>query len=523
MEGTKEQPQLSPLRQRQAKRLAAQQKESKPEEISRRGLLKGALGLVGLAVTTGAPFDILSNLESSTPPPSSQPITQPPIPPLEDQVVQTEVFQIPDYLKQDYKLLNESLELSPEYPEPKPNQAPSKRQLKEKEYVERCLQDSDPKRKLERIDRGLMVIGDYRQRIRLIEERWKLRQEGQTGLRMLTDEEITWAANQNNDGTTLGIHPEVLAICTDAYFQARELLLQLQTEKGDKFLRYLRPDLYLMKEKGELPAELEARLDNLTIDEVLMNPGGMAELVCRETDPQIPKFKDANGAVTKYYRYGIAHIGHVAAKPQLKTHATEETDENKKERELQESSLTKLIGKISEDTKIQIGPNEFTMINYNEDRVIGSEAQEGDIRAGALGFQFMPFTALAEYDFNKQSFGKGINPFGLEAIVGAYIMLTRGTISVEQSTGYKAYQKFGYLRGTYTRQGKPELGRSLREDAIDKWNSHQYEINKVLETADNYYEKIIKKGVYEGKIVPLYKNKPLIFTPLYKIAARKAA
>ena len=425
-----------------------------------------------------------------------------------------EAPKIAEYLIEDYKLLNEILAQPIDYPEPKPDKEfkLSKRQTKEKEYIDRCLApDSDPKKKLERIDRGFMVIGDYKLRIQLLKERFKLRQEGNSGLRKITEEEITWAKSRIKEDFSEGIHPEVLAICTDAYFQTRELLFKLKAEKGDKFLRFMRPDLYLLKEKGDLTPELEAKLDNLSVDDILMNPGGMAELVCQETDPKIPPDKDNSGKIIKkYQRKGFAHIGHVAAKPQLKTNVEKETEKQAAERVKQEASLTEIIGIISKDTKIQTGPGEYIMLQYNEHRVPGSIAGEGDIRAGALGLQFMPATALSEYNFNKENFNIGFNPFGLEAVVGAYIMLSRGMISVDQDTGKKAYLRFGYLKGEYPRKGQEDLGKSLRHDAIERWNPHDFEIKQVLKAADDYYDKVIGPRVFEGKIVPMYENRPIV-------------
>lgn len=357
-----------------------------------------------------------------------------------------------------------------------------------------------------------MVLGDDRKRIELLKTRWELREKygEEIGLRKLTEEEKSWCKKQTGGGENDGIYPEVLAICTDAYFEAREKLLKLQKKKGERFLRYLRPDLYLYRDRGEVS---EAQLQVITIDDLLMNPGGMAELVCTESDSKIPAHRDQNGQIVKYPRYALSNIGSVAAKPQLKTNKAVESEKNVKDRVEQETSLTELISLISQDTQKQAGQDEPIILKYNEHRVPGSQAGEGDVRGGALGVQFMPATALTEYKFHQENFDAGFNPFGLDAVVGIYVVIARGVIQVNQKTGERYGPRNGYLRGN------GEFGRDLRYYAIDKWNQQPDQTRQILRTAESYYDHIMDGGFFDRKVVPIYNNKKYTLSPLYNQAA----
>jgi len=268
---------------------------------------------------------------------------------------------------------------------------------------------------LKGIDQGFWVFADSSNRAKLLNLRWALREKGE-GLRPLPQEKIDWAKSQN-------IKPEVLAIAIDAYEKARIIakdLIDAQKLRDDE--------------------------TKVTPDEVLINPGGMAQLIDYET-----------GDVHHYSRYSFTNIGDGVSIEQFKGDSVYIDRMTK--------SLTDLCREISKNTGLK----------FDAARIPGSKPVNPNDGGGAISIQFMPDNALSIYDmvldYTKDK--TKLNVFDVtDATVMAYIFLARHE---------SYYPRYGYRRGVI----KDQI------NALRKWNDDTNEVNTILEVAIDYFKKFI--------------------------------
>lgn len=293
----------------------------------------------------------------------------------------------------------------------------NKRDSLENVYLSLVEQNPTPKR----IDQGFWVFADSSNRAKFLNLRWALREKGE-GLKPLTQEKIDWAKLQN-------IKPEVLSIAIDAYEKARIIakdLIDAQRLRDDE--------------------------TKVTPDEVLINPGGMAQLIDYET-----------GDIHHYSRYSFTNIGDGLSIEQFKGDSLYIDKMTK--------ALTDLCGEISRNTGL----------NFDPTRIPGSKPVNPNDGGGAISIQFMPDNALSIYDmvlhYTKDK--TKLNVFDVtDATVMAYIFLARHE---------SYYPRYGYRRGVI----KDQI------NALKKWNDDPREVNTILEVAVDYYKKFID-GKPEG-------------------------
>lgn len=276
---------------------------------------------------------------------------------------------------------------------------------------------------LKQVDMGLITISDPELRKDLISLRYKLREKGTPGLRQLTKEELNWSKENK-------IHPEVLGIATDQYFEAKKMLEEYMKRVGrDQFLKQFRPDLLNEVKEGRLT---KTQLDAITVDDMLINPGGAAALIDFETA-------------------GLINTGAQPAYDQLSPR--------------EQGIFTEIIGDISEETGLNIDPK----------NVPGSEA-------GASGLQFMPETTSRLRQTFRKLFSFNFNHLDpRSAIKGIYLMLAQGE-EVIDSKGNPGF-RHGYAKGA--------IFEKFRKFAILKWNQLQEELDAILKGAISYYNQII--------------------------------
>lgn len=277
---------------------------------------------------------------------------------------------------------------------------------------------------LEDIDRGFWVIQSQELRARLLDLRHQLRQAGHPLLISLPEAQARWAKNyQFLPG--LGIHPETLAACLDSYPVARRAIASLRDQ--------LRPDL---KDQA------------ISIDDLMINPGGMAALSCYETGWDLGT----------NLSYGFSNIGgNLAALEINQTYLPTALN-----------SLNVLALRLRADTGLY----------YHLGNIIGSERGNPALNAsgGAIGMQFMPDNALRLYDLLSEA-GFKFNPFHLQSsLVAAWVFLARQEIF--EGGGIR----YGYRRNF------PVESRL----ALAKWNPLTPQINSVYKAAVNYFDNFLK-------------------------------
>lgn len=280
---------------------------------------------------------------------------------------------------------------------------PKRTQL-ENEYTDRARQASE-------IDAGLMLVVDKDSRRRLLDRRFQIRQtEKQANLKILNQDRISWARNN-------GIHEEALGICIDAYPKAKRIIEVLfETKQGD---------------------------------DMMINPGGMAALVRRETDSFID-------------------VGDVPAIKQINLEAFPGDRD----------SLKTLCRKISKDTGLKFVP----------ENIPGSKRGDTNenLSGGAIGLQFMPSKALAIYElFEKYDLQRNLesdqelhfNPFDpTSSVIGAWVFLAQ-----HEDLG-ELGERYGYRRGDQEKMLK----------ALMKWNNSKASAAKILEAASDYWNKFVR-------------------------------
>ncbi len=389
--------------------------------FSRRGFL--AIGLTALGIAAAKAIGIPNIPISSDPKEKSESIIPAPTP----QFTKTKPVATPTT---SASFETHSPQMKPVETDPKPKISAIEaivpipigapvRPKAEIEYANHALTIKD-------IDTGLMFLVDQIARRKLLETRFNIRQnEKQANLTILTQEKIDWA-EQN------GIIPEVLGICIDAYPKAQRVIAILKKD--------LRDDL----------KNNTAALSQITPDDIMINPGGMAALVRTETDSFID-------------------IGSVPAIKQINTASSEFAYDAE--------ALKTLCTKISKDTGLLFDPN----------NVPGSQRgnTSKNISGGAIGMQFMPSKALEIYNFfDKYNLRRNLetdpelhfNPFDPNmAVIGAWVFLAR-----HEDLGSLG-ERIGYMRGNDRKM----------EFALRKWNNVSSIAQKVIQNASDYWDRFI--------------------------------
>ncbi len=260
---------------------------------------------------------------------------------------------------------------------------------------------------LEGVDMALSVCADMDVRTYLINKRWELRQKGTPGMAQLTEDQLKFCDSQN-------ITPEILGMCLDAYEDAKQIIGKLKGE--------LRPDL------PEIDAEM-----------LMINPGGMAELIMQETS-------------------GFKTIGSKKAMTQLTS-------------EIDQESLVQLCALLSKDTGLQFDPH----------NVPGSDIGDPNVNwsGGAIGIQFMPGNALRYYRM-FQEVGEEANIFDpLQSIKMAWAFVAHHERVGPEPNAIR----WGYVKGDNT----------AIELAIRKWNNLDSEVNAIMGSAYQYYDEVVSR------------------------------
>lgn len=388
--------------------------------ITRRQFLSGIAGLAGTAILAKAGL-LNASLESP-----EQPKKIPAVAPIENPLPTPKVEKTP--IPYDY--LNEILSL--------PLKSPQRIQ-KETEYVKQIEQTQS----LQLIDQGFWVLSDINQRAHLLDLRYKLRTRENSKLIKLSQQQLNWVMEK-------GIHPEVLGICLDAENKAKGVIGALLAKNGGGVEKF-RPDLVRLKQFNHPQA---VDLTTVTIPGMMINPGGMSQLVCYETGLALNQ-QNTTGLDFNNSIYGFSFIGGKQAVTEINLNVFP-TDI---------PALKELCTLLKNDTSL----------NFIPENIPGSEwgNRNVNISGGAIGLQFMPNKALELYRLFDQVNIK-FNPFDLEsALIGAWVFLAKGELVGNTEVRY------GYLKGD----------KAKIIAAITKWNPFPDQINKIYNTAVDYYNR----------------------------------
>lgn len=368
-----------------------------------------------------------------------------PIRPEPDQPKKVESISPPEKVLTPTDLLNEILSFPLRSAE---------RIQKETEYVNRIRQSTnlEPTAKLKLIDSGFWVLSDINQRAYLLDLRYQQRGESNSGLSKLSSEQLKWAKETR-------IHPEVLGLCLDTEKKARDIIARLISLDGGKIDKF-RPDLVRLQEFNHPKA---VSLGSVMISDMMINPGGMARLVCYETGLARGK-EDAEGFLFNNFVYGFSFIGGKQAVTEINPEAF--------------PTAIPALRELCELLKINTG------LNFIPENIPGSEWRDKhiNISGGAIGLQFMPSKALEIY-YLLEKVNYKFNPFDLEsALIGAWVFLARGELIGNNEV------RFGYLKGHADKI----------KGAIAKWNPLADQINKIYNAAVDYYNKIIEPPLIQA-------------------------
>lgn len=399
------------------------QRYFREREISRRNFIGKAIAL-GIFVTTGLGLVKKAKETSINPLPWVQPVKQETIP----------ASQTPE-LSPNFPLLNDIL----------PKRLGSKdRFVSEQKYVKEA-------QTIEQVDFGFYAVTDKTLRAILLDKRYTLRLKDKEKYRQLTPEELDWAKTNK-------VHPEVLAICTDYYFAAKQMLEVKLIKMGkEEFFKWFRPDLFADPETKEAP------LHELTIEDLLPNPGILVGLMLKETGAT---YGDAN------HIYGGVFIGE---KPALELLAKEP------------EAIKGMINLYQDLNKL--GPQNGVPLKYDVNQIPAGPT--GDI--GTL--QFRPDTALREHAFLRDNFAFYLHPLSLKAVIAAAIFIAHGYNWGEK----KEKNQYGFISGelkkisNLTKKLLDKFKR-VREASFDKWNSNMVKV--LLEWGRKYQEDIIDTGIF---------------------------
>lgn len=275
-------------------------------------------------------------------------------------------------------------------------------------------------RNKEDVDLGFSTVSSPDLRQQLLLKRWGLRENGK--LPKLSKENVEWAKKRR-------MYPETLAVCVDAYQKAKEVIAKLANTKSFE--------------------QVKENIRQVGLDGVMINPGGMAELVCTETG-SLEEDSLATTNTAPEIRYGFMNTGEYPAIYQINDKHKYFTEEKK--------NLALLSQKLSRDLGY----------TYYPENIQGSARGdiEKNLSGGAIGLQFMPGNALKIYEL-MEKVGEKFNPFDPESsVVGAWIFLALN----------------GYKRGDSASQFK----------AIKGWNQDREQIETVFYAANDYYDQVIK-------------------------------
>lgn len=325
----------------------------------------------------------------------------------------------------------------------------SQRRLKEEELVNKA-------ETREEITLGFLVITHRDLRAELLDKRYELRLQGLAQMPKLKQEfikkTIAWAESK-------GYHPEVVLICQEAYEKAKPIIAQKIAIDKKGF----RPDLVykmqeLKKQHDSALEYVEAVFNNLTADTVMLNPGGLAELICTETGAQYRKrlFSPQPGREFKGLSYGFANLGEVAAIDQIK------------EPHFSKDDFCQLFNKIGAS---------FGLI-YNPQNIPGSVADAEDISGGAVA-GMMPNIALKKFE-ELAEYGIKYSPMEPESAALAMILrIAEGEVNL----GFGP--RYGYIRASS--KTRPVL-MAIKRASLAKWNGAKNQIDQIIESANSYFD-----------------------------------
>ncbi len=317
----------------------------------------------------------------------------------------------------------------------------------EKSLVEKVVSLSE-------IDRAFLVVTDPKLRSTLLSKRFEYRQKHPQETVQIPKKVLEWALKEE-------IHPEVLAICLEAYPKANSIIKELF--EGDR--QAFRPDLFYKEKIGDLP---KSTCNSLKADALMMNVGGMARLICTETGIGDRFNYQGNSFLVSY---GFANIGQKSALSQIQT-------DPKKGFAAAPAALRNICRKISQKTGLF----------FNPDNIPGSSVASGNVSGGAISVGMMPNTIEDTEELicpdKDQNLDKYLNPFDLkDAVALTWVILAKGYRITEGE------YRFGYLKGANL------TGENIRKAALGKWNRWEEQINKILNSANSYFESIIKSGL----------------------------
>jgi hypothetical protein len=269
---------------------------------------------------------------------------------------------------------------------------------------------------LEQIDKAFWAVTLKQLRAILLSKRWELRESGDypTELPKLSDDHKAWAAIRE-------MHPEVLALCHDTYQDAKNIIHKLRKE--------LRPDLP----------------DSIPTEELMINPGGMARLVCYETGPYV---------LTDDKMHGFSYMGEVPAIDEINDEAFPTAKD----------ALRRVVNKVNS----QFGTK------YIPENIPGSPRgnKSVNLSGGAItAVQMMPNHVDVLGDLFAR-INEPFHPWDLKSSLKA------SWIFIARREDVSGGVRHGY------RKGKPQE----MAWAIEKWNPHEDQINKILAAANDYWD-----------------------------------
>lgn len=290
---------------------------------------------------------------------------------------------------------------------------------------------------LEQLDRGLWVLANPQERIKLLEQRFNLRQNSEDSLvrsklTKLTPDLISWAEENR-------VPLEVLGICLDTQKIAKRVIQKLI----DKSIKDFRPDFFDPGRATQLPKDIMSEvktMQSINAERLMMNIGGMAMLMNYETG-------------------GFANIGSGAALAEINQEVF--------------GNAIKQMEEIAQRT------SKITGLKFVAKNIPGSLWTPGNKSGGAIGPQFMPGAALEMMNL-FESVGETLNIFHPSwAVIASWVFLARSQQVGRNKEGKNLYRE-GYL------VGDESIAASLREYTIGKWNPDQKQIDTVIGAANRF-------------------------------------
>lgn len=310
------------------------------------------------------------------------------------------------------------------------------------------------------IDQGLWVITSPKMRQSLLTLRYNLRySQADTRLNPLSDAKKEWTKEH-------GMSFETLAIALDAYPKAKRILEAIL--KNDK--AQFRPDIQYKEQIGLLP---KGTFANLTAEQMMINPGGMAKLIITETGGLAYEAENGHPAAHE----GFTTIGQHPA--------------------WDETNISIFpTGHISLDNLAKMLQYQ-TNINYQTRNIPGSARGDHQMNAsgGAVGIQIMPDNLMKilklvnNPDLQLADSDRWLNVFDLtDATVLAWIFLAQGVKVGNEDDAFR----IGYLRGPADKNAPESIKKyfaKFRNWAIKKWNPFEPQIDAIMQAANSYSDK----------------------------------